>query len=65
MHQLQRCILYQQTVSVLKNVGYKIVAEGVESEEELRLMRKWGVDMVQGYYFSKPLPAQDIVKLLN
>lgn len=57
--------MYQQTVSVLKNVGYKIVAEGVESEDELRLMRKWGVDMIQGYYFSKPLPAQDIVKLLN
>ena len=57
--------MYQQTVSVLKNAGYKIVAEGVESQDELMLMRKWGVDMIQGYYFSKPLPAQDIVKLLN
>ena len=55
---------YQSIVSVFHNMGYRVVSEGVETEEEKNLLEKWGVDMIQGYYFSKPLPKDEIVKLI-
>ena len=36
-----------------------VVAEGVETEEQLKLLKKLGCPLVQGFYFSKPLPARD------
>ena len=45
-------------------MGYRVVSEGVETEEEKNLLEKWGVDMIQGYYFSKPLPKNEIIKLI-
>lgn len=55
---------YQSIVSVFHSMGYRVVSEGVETEEEKNLLEKWGVDMIQGYYFSKPLPKDEIVKLI-
>ena len=37
----------------------KVVAEGVETEAQLKLLMDWGCDVIQGYYFSKPLPADE------
>ena len=50
-------------VTVMQNMGYIIVAEGAETEEEVSLLREWGVDMVQGYYFSRPLPEAELLRL--
>lgn len=49
-------------------LNLKLVAEGIETEEELRAMEKQRIDYIQGYYFSKPLPHQqfvDFVKTYN
>ena len=43
-------------------MGYKVIAEGAETEEEVKLLKKWGVDMIQGYYFSKPLDKKNFLK---
>ena len=59
----QAAIFYRSIVMVMQNMGYMIVAEGAETEEEVNLLRKWGVDMVQGYYFSRPLPESELLKL--
>lgn len=56
---------YHSIVSVLKNLGYDVIAEGAEREEEVELLRQWGVDMIQGYYFSPPVPGDDIIKRLK
>ncbi len=42
-----------------------VVAEGVEKEEEYHILKKLGCDVIQGYYFSKPLPEAEMTKLLE
>ena len=56
--------LYRNTVSVLRNMGYTVVAEGVETLAELELLSSWGVDMIQGFYFSPPVSRSKLLELL-
>lgn len=58
-------VFYQSMVETLHNIGYQIVAEGVETEQEAELLAKWNVDMIQGYYYAEPLPESEILKKLK
>ena len=58
-------LFYQSIVSAFCRLGYRIIAEGVETQEEMELLRSWNVDMIQGYYFSRPLPPGDLLRLLT
>ena len=42
-----------------------VVAEGVETEEQYRVLREMGCDLIQGYYFSKPVPAAEFERFLG
>ncbi|MBI3779366.1 MAG: EAL domain-containing protein [Gammaproteobacteria bacterium] len=46
-------------------LGIQTIAEGVETKEQLEFLRKHGCEAMQGYYFSKPLPAADVAALLR
>ena len=46
-------------------MNYHIVSEGVETQEEMEQISSWGVEMIQGYYFSKPLPEKELLELLK
>ncbi len=46
-------------------VGAKVVAEGVEEENQLSFLDEAGCDMIQGYYFYRPMPEAEFVKLLD
>jgi EAL domain-containing protein (putative c-di-GMP-specific phosphodiesterase class I) len=46
-------------------LNMSVVAEGVESADELQILRELGCDEVQGYYVSKPLPAAAAARLLR
>jgi EAL domain-containing protein (putative c-di-GMP-specific phosphodiesterase class I) len=46
-------------------LGLTVTAEGVESEEQVELLRKQGCDQMQGYYFSRPVPAEAMAELLR
>ena len=61
----KRALFYQSIVDTFLKMNYHIVSEGVETKEEMEIISSWGVDMIQGYYFSKPLPPKDILKLLQ
>lgn len=50
--------------AMVKKMGLKMVAEGIEEQEQLELMRTIGVDYIQGYYFSKPLPEEQFTAYL-
>jgi EAL domain-containing protein (putative c-di-GMP-specific phosphodiesterase class I) len=46
-------------LGIARSLKVPVVAEGVETEEQLKLLRKLGCPLVQGFYFSKPLPAPE------
>ena len=50
-----RQYLLQMLVELAARLNMQVVAEGVETEEQFRLLRGYGVDFIQGYLFSKPL----------
>jgi diguanylate cyclase (GGDEF)-like protein/PAS domain S-box-containing protein len=52
-------------ITLAHSLNYKVIAEGVETEEELEFLRAHGCDEVQGYYFSRPLPPDEFEKFLK
>jgi EAL domain-containing protein (putative c-di-GMP-specific phosphodiesterase class I) len=52
-------------VSLAHTLGLKVIAEGVEDDEQLRLLRELGCDQIQGYLVGRPLPADMIEPLLR
>ena len=46
-------------IGIAKNLDIPVIAEGVETEEQLRLLKELGCSVVQGYYFSRPLPPEE------
>jgi diguanylate cyclase (GGDEF)-like protein len=53
------------TVDLGDNLGLQVVAEGVETVEELDLLRSLGCDLVQGYLLARPIPATDLGNMLQ
>ena len=43
----------------------KVVAEGVESAQQVQLLHEVGCDIIQGYYYSKPLPLDELLEFLD
>ncbi len=50
-------------VGMAKALSMVTVAEGVEYEEQVTMLRKVGCDYIQGYIFARPMPAQEFEKL--
>ena len=53
------------TLAMAKELGIKTLAEGVETKAQLEFLQDRGCQYIQGYYFSKPLNAEALEKLLN
>ncbi|KPZ10730.1 GAF domain protein [Pseudomonas amygdali pv. ulmi] len=52
-------------ISLVRDLRLTVVAEGIETELHYHLLRGWGCQQGQGYYFAKPLPPAELVALLN
>lgn len=53
------------TLSLAHNLGLKVVAEGVETEAQRDFLISYGCDYLQGFLFSKPLPAAEVEQLIK
>jgi FOG: EAL domain len=51
-------------IGLAKDFGLKTIAEGVETEEQVKLLSLLGADYLQGFYFSKPMPEEEAIKLI-
>lgn len=55
----------KSAVSLFKSLEMPIVIEGVDNEEQLEKAEKYGINFIQGYYFSRPLPEDKLIELLH
>lgn len=58
-------IVVSEAIHLAKNLNMKTVAEGVEIKDQVDFLAKQGCDMIQGYYFAKPMPGEDYVKRMT
>lgn len=52
-------------IDMIRNLGYQIICEGVETDEQIEILRQIGCDEIQGYWYSKPLKMEDYKELLQ
>ena len=57
--------LVRSIMSISDNLGLSIIAEGVENEQQVGMLRSLRCHVAQGFYFSRPLPESDAISLMN
>lgn len=58
-------IILSNNIRMLKQMGLGVLVEGVETKEQIDLLTKLGVDYLQGFYFSRPIPEKELVAFLQ
>ena len=58
-------LLLEQVVSMAGKLDIGLLAEGVETKDQIELLESIGCDQVQGYYYAKPMPKEEFFKLLK
>lgn len=54
----------EQIISMIKGLGYHVLCEGIETDEQFQILKRIGCEFGQGYCFSRPLPIEEYEKLL-
>ena len=57
--------IVRSTVNLAHDLGIHVVAEGIECEQHLQMLRDLGCDIGQGYFFSRPLPADQLIDWID
>lgn len=57
--------IIKNIIQMAHSMELKVIAEGVETEDQLSILKRMECDYIQGYYFSKPLPANQLEELLE
>lgn len=58
-------VIVHSIINLAKGLGLSIVAEGVETKEQFDFLKEQGCDLIQGYYFSRPVCNKDFISLVN
>lgn len=56
------CIMFENIAKLAKSLGYKVVVEGVETQNQFDYLKAVGCDIVQGYFFDQPLSVDKFLK---
>ena len=64
-HNADDRVIAEAIIGLARSLGMEVVAEGVETSEQLEFLAHHGCNMIQGYLYSRPLPADDIARLLR
>lgn len=65
MYKTRAKLLIESVMQLARDLKIKTVAEGVEEEEQIHYLREVGCDIVQGYYYARPLPPEGFFRLLD
>lgn len=57
--------IIMSTIAMVKNLGLTVIAEGVETKAQLRSLTDNDCDLIQGYYFSKPIPETELFNFIS
>jgi EAL domain-containing protein (putative c-di-GMP-specific phosphodiesterase class I) len=57
--------IVRSTIGLSRNLGLKVVAEGVETKDIWRDLQNLGCDLAQGYFLTRPIPASDLTQWLE
>ena len=57
-------VIISSVVNMTKELGFDIIAEGVETKDQADLLTGMGCSVIQGYYYSKPVPEEEFVKFM-
>lgn len=58
-------LLVKNMINITKDLKLECVAEGVETKEQLDVLKKLNCDIIQGYYYSKALPREQVIEYIN
>lgn len=58
-------VIVESIISLAHHLGLQVVAEGVEDRMVMKQLLRWGCDMAQGYYISRPVPEHELMQFLD
>jgi c-di-GMP phosphodiesterase len=58
-------VLLESCIELIQRLGLGVVAEGVETEEQMKMLKRNGVTYMQGYYFARPMPEDAYISFLS
>lgn len=65
LHDVNDEMIVKATIALAQSLGLEVVAEGVESQEQMAALKSQGCDIVQGYFLGSPMTREDTVKFLQ
>ena len=57
--------IVKAAIGLARELGIGVIAEGVETADQVRLLHEWGCRQAQGFYFAAPMPAEEVLPLLH
>ena len=64
MDNKKSALAVKNLTKTFKELGMQVVAEGVETEEQKKLVADFGVDQIQGYYYARPMPEAEMEEFM-
>lgn len=65
MERNEAAVMVNSLTTVFHEMGLQVLAEGVEDEKQVAFVKDCGIDLIQGFYFSRPLPEEDVYKFIK